>query len=550
MRIHIGLIAQWALLVACAGCSAQSDPKPRASTNAGSPAITSAANFKTALFTSADACAKCHNGIRDQASTDVSVQLDWSSTMMAQSATDPLFVATLAKEIARFPNRKLEIEQHCSRCHAPMAALEADAAHEPIALTGAGFLNASHRLHPQALEGVGCTLCHKIAGSSVLGTASGFSGNFSLDNTGLLYGGWPNADTSPMFAATGYSPVYGPHTQRSSFCATCHELTTPVRDADGNPSLDPFPAQTVFTEWQNSTLGQTGGKSCQQCHMPDANGVIASSNQPERLVARDGFSRHLFVGGNAFMLDMLGANRQELGISANNFAQTSARARALLATSATIDISGLKWNGTRLEFSVGLFNKTGHKFPTGYPSRRAFVHVTVADNAGHIVFESGKTNADGSIQGVDGVAGRDYTPHYLHITAAEQVPIFEAVMADAQGKVTYSQFQAASYVKDNRLLPEGYSSHLAPATIRPDSVTRADSDFLGGSEHVHYRLDGLAVTQYVVTAELNYQALSWPALNDLISGSDNDATIGRFKQLNQSANAKIETVAKTSAQIN
>jgi len=470
--------------------------------------------------------------------------------MMAQSATDPFFQATLAKELTRFPNRRAEIEQHCSRCHAPMATLEADAAREPIALTGTGFLNPSHRLHPQALEGVGCTLCHKIADSPSLGTASGFSGNFSLDNTGLLYGGWPNADTSPMFAATGYSPVYGPHTQRSSFCATCHELTTPVRDADGNPSLEPFPAQTVFTEWQNSTLGQAGGKSCQQCHMPDSNGVIASSDRPERLVTRDGFSRHLFVGGNAFMLDMLGANRQELGISANNFAQTSARARTLLATSATIDISELKWNGTKLEFSVGLFNKTGHKFPTGYPSRRAFVHVTVTDNTGRIVFESGKTNADGSIQGADDAVGRAYTPHYLHITTADQVPIFEAVMADAQGMVTHSQFQAASYVKDNRLLPEGYSSHLAPTTIRPDSVTRADSDFLGGSEHVHYRLDGLAFTQYVVTAELNYQTLSWPALNDLISGSNNDAAIGRFKQMNQSAKIRIETVAKASAQIN
>ena len=35
-------------------------------------------------------------------------------------------------------------------------------------------------------------------------------------------------------------------------------------------------------------------------------------------------------------------------------------------------------------------NLAGHKFPTGHPYRRAWLHVRVSDPAGRVLFESGK----------------------------------------------------------------------------------------------------------------------------------------------------------------
>ena len=62
-------------------------------------------------------------------------------------------------------------------------------------------------------------------------------------------------------------------------------------------------------------------------------------------------------------------------------------------------------------------NLTGHKFPTGYPARRTWLHVTVHDRQGRAVFESGAITEAGLIQGNDNDADPlKYEPHYDQIT--------------------------------------------------------------------------------------------------------------------------------------
>ncbi|MGC8781083.1 MAG: hypothetical protein ACP5UQ_09485, partial [Anaerolineae bacterium] len=79
---------------------------------------------------------------------------------------------------------------------------------------------------------------------------------------------------------------------------------------------------------------------------------------------------------------------------------------------------------------------------------------------------SGKPDPDGTIAGNDADADPlKFEPHYDLITAADQVQIYEPIMGDHEGKVTYTLLRAARYLKDNRLLPAGADKAKLPADI-------------------------------------------------------------------------------------
>ena len=50
-----------------------------------------------------------------------------------------------------------------------------------------------------------------------------------------------------------------------------------------------------------------------------------------------------------------------------------------------------------------------------------------------------------------------YKPHHEVITLEDQVQVYETVAADFNGDVTYSLLKAFEHLKDNRLVPEGFS---------------------------------------------------------------------------------------------
>lgn len=52
-------------------------------------------------------------------------------------------------------------------------------------------------------------------------------------------------------------------------------------------------------------------------------------------------------------------------------------AEGMLKRAAKIEAREVRRVGEGLEVSVVVSNASGHKFPTGYPSRRAFIHVVV-----------------------------------------------------------------------------------------------------------------------------------------------------------------------------
>ena len=229
---------------------------------------------------------------------------------------------------------------------------------------------------------------------------------------------------------------------------------------------------------------------------------------------REGLSRHTFIGGNLFMIRMLSRYRYELGVEAlpqEMDAAAGATRRQLQADTASVSIARAEIASGRLEIDVAVRNLTGHKLPTGYPARRAWLHLVVRDRDGRPVFESGAVEPNGSITGNDNDAdAARFEPHHREITSADQVQIYEAVMVDAAGVVTTGLLRGVRYVKDNRLLPRGFDKATAEADIRVHGEAMQDADFTDAGDRVRYRVDvGGAVGPFRVEADLYYQTIAY-----------------------------------------
>ena len=157
------------------------------------------------------------------------------------------------------------------------------------------------------------------------------------------------------------------------------------------------------------------------------------------------------------MLDMLNNNKEELGVLATDFSEIIAGTEVLLANSASVTVIDKQQTTEALEFSLRINSNTGHKLPSAYPSRRVILHVTVKDSNDVTVFESGKVNADGSVDGLNSdIDQTTFEPHYDLITSADQVQAYEPIMQDHNGAVTYTILRGSAYNKHNRILPNGF----------------------------------------------------------------------------------------------
>ena len=136
----------------------------------------------------------------------------------------------------------------------------------------------------------------------------------------------------------------------------------------------------------------------------------------------------------------------------------SAATEATVRTAATLALGSVKRSGDGVELSVIVTNLSGHKFPTGYPSRRAWLHVKVTSAGGEVVFESGRNDAYGRLvgRGDSLLEAATFAPHRDVVNHEDQVQIYESVPVDAAGKPAHRPLDAHHYAKDNRLLPDGF----------------------------------------------------------------------------------------------
>jgi hypothetical protein len=420
------------------------------------------------------------------------------------------------------PEAQAEIEDECSVCHMPITRYESKLRGKTGEIFANLPINAGDAEHRQASDGVSCSVCHQIT-TAKLGTRESYNGGFIVqgpdaDGRRAEYGPFDikqGLQTIMRSSTEGYKPEKAEHIRESELCATCHTLITTARGAGGRP-IGALPEQMPYPEWLHSDYRNK--KSCQNCHMPAIEGPV----QISRVLGedREGARMHSFLGGNFFMIRMLSRYRDELGVAAlptELTANSEATAKFLEKESATLTIENVSTEAGSVRADVVVRNKNGHKLPTAFPSRRAWLHFVVRDRTGKALFESGALNADGSIVGNDNDAdpGR-YEPHYREIHNADQVEIYESILGDEKDRVTTGLLNAVYYLKDNRLLPDGFDKRTADAEIAVVGDALNDPAFTGGGHRVRYSASlGTATGPFIIEAELWYQPIGYRWANNL-----------------------------------
>jgi hypothetical protein len=494
-------------------------------------------------------CAGCHghdpagNAFITSTGEDVNIADAWAGTMMANSAKDPFWRAKVSHEILVNPAHQQDIENLCTRCHAPVGRFEAE-------YTGQmPYSIAAMEQDSLALDGVNCSACHQQF-DTLLGR--NFSGNLHYKRK-QVWGPYTDPFTGPMQFFAGFTPNYGPHVTRGGFCGGCHTLQTNTVDLSGQLTGQVFTEQATYHEWLNSQYSDTAAstaRSCQSCHLPRITDPVDIATNYPFLDSRTPFGKHELVGGNAFMLKLMRNNMSAIGATCQpeNFDTAIVRTMRMLRDS-TVSLTLTEANRTSdtVFFDVRVLNKAGHKFPSGYPARIAWIELVVMDATLDTLFASGLPDGNGDVRDRD----LPYEPHYNQITSSSQVQIYEMVLGDVAGNETTVLERADTSLKDNRLPPIGFTtSHSAYDTclITPDALGDGDFNRIGltqgtGADEVHYHVPLAGYTGALnVSCRVWYQSVPRRWLGNMFSFSSPQITA--FQNMYNAADLAPELVAQ------
>jgi hypothetical protein len=503
-----------------------------------------------ALFLPGTRCQGCHghdplgNALVTLDGVDVNLFDDWQTSMMGLAGVDPLWKAKVRHEVLVNPGHSVELQSLCTSCHAPMG-------HFTAFLRGGNHYSLDD-LATDSLgqSGVSCLGCHSI-GTNGLGTQ--FTGQIPYDTSKVAYGPFANPLAGPMQLYTRFTPAYGPHVSEGRFCSPCHTLISNTVDLEGNPTGGSFVEQATFHEWINSAFPGEG-TSCQTCHMPQIEDPVKIAVGYTALPGRTPFNIHTFSGANSFMVNLIKQNKTSLGVTASdaNFDSTLAGiTKQLKLNTLTAKIETPVLTGDSIFFDVTLTNKAGHKFPSGYPSRRAFVQFILTSANGDTLFSSGIPSADGDILNYNGPG----EIHHDLINRPHQVQIYELIMGDVNGSITTVLERSASNLKDNRIPPRGFlTSHAVYDTCKISGEALTDPDFNKtngaegtGKDIIHYHIPFSQLTGRVnATVKVYYQSVPSTWLREMRNHSAPE--INQFLNMYDSATKDPVLVAQDSLQ--
>lgn len=506
-------------------------------------------------------CGGCHGfdqdgfALVDMKGMDVNIYDDWRTTMMANAAKDPFWRAKVSHESLVNPGHAADLETKCTSCHAPMGHYTAlFRGHEHYTMD-------SLVVDTIGLDGVSCGACHQI---STINLGNQHSGAITYDTSRVQFGPYSDPFAAPMASFVGFTPIESAHINDAGICAPCHTLITKSVDLEGNYTGTTFVEQATYHEWLNSNYN-TDSVTCQGCHMPRIPDSVVISDNYLFLQGRSPFGLHDLVGANTFMLQLMRDNKETLDINAEDFMFNETIEKTLtMLQQKSLDMS-LEFDVVADDtafFTVQLFNKAGHKFPSGYPSRRAFIEFVITTDEGDTLFKSGVADNTFEVEGQDS----NFEPHYQVINQTEQVQIYELVDGDVNGNFTTVLERAFAPLKDNRLAPVGFTTnHEVYDTTRIVGNALDDPDFNkdengeegNGSDIVHYHipLDGYSGT-INISAKVFYQSLPPKWMAEMFDESTPEIETFRtmFDQADQSpvlvASANLKDIFVESTSVN
>jgi hypothetical protein len=221
------------------------------------------------------------------------------------------------------------------------------------------------KLSPVAMEGVTCDFCHTFSGEENFG--KDISPGIYLyprrgDNV-IKYG--VHSDASPSNHLTQVSGFL----KSAEYCGICHKFSHPFSGET---------MQDTYSEWLNGPYSKSGGKRCQDCHMPEFTGQSAIGG-PER---KD-LHAHVFPGGRSDLVKKVASVTALVSIK-KKAGQVGVKLKALVT-------------------NVG----SGHFMPTGLPGLREMWLETVVREAGGAALFTNRSPI--GIEGLD-VQGRPTMP--------------------------------------------------------------------------------------------------------------------------------------------
>lgn len=522
---------------------------------------------------------------------------EWGASMMGLAGRDPVFQAQRESETLTYPSVAKEIDNTCYTCHGVMGKRQLLTDKPDALFTHADFIattgpNATYGALGR--DGISCLACHRMTPEG-LGTEASFTGNFKVTDPKTVYGPYQDVVTFPMKNSIGMTPTHGAAISDPAMCGSCHVVETEILDKTKTYTRESFykqpksHEQTTYLEWLNSryqTKAPPGPgatpQTCQQCHMPrtmdgqqittrianiqdntytDAQGQPFPNTAPAADITmkpRNEFGRHTFVGANVFVLEMFKQFAPQLGLTVNdpNYDTSTFKfvpaldlsiretTKQVQNATASVAIVAQRRSASGLDVDVQVINKTGHKFPSGVGFRRAFIEFTAMDATGKVVWSSGRSTDKGVLINDQGqtlateFSKTQWQPHWRIITGGNQVQTYEVRTKDLQGLLTTSFLGLAKSVKDNRLMPVGWSPNGAYASwTAPIAVPTTGSPGYyngSGSDLITYRMPPAVAAQVkTVRATLNYQSIPPYYLQDRFTIGGNNPSTATLRALVQ-----------------
>jgi hypothetical protein len=404
---------------------------------------------------------------------------------------------------------------------------------------------------------------------------------------------------------SGYQNEVGANSKAQT-CQDCH-MPTKYTNSKGTLNIPLIQQPIAFIE--DDQYPQTGNRL---------------ADEKIRVRFRDkGFARHQFQGLNVTLLELFRQFMQPyksngtnilanvvLGVRQNDYMSglddlstaVDAFVQQAQNSTAEVSVSPVTMSGQKLIADVKVTNKTGHRFPSGVGFRRAFLEFRVVDiETGKTVWCSGCTNELGVIingnerlpselfdvykdgtkpatlkypPACSNTVPQHYQPHYFWdlqkntgsaITRQDQVQIYEELNLNIQCAMTTSFLRRDYQLKDNRLLPFGWTS---TGPLNADKTPYIPAEYLHetfpvsvGGDPAYADGSGTSVLRYeiplsafstrnvTVTATLYYQSIPPYFLNDRFTQAPSGPATQRLYYLTSNLQTKGTSIEDWKFQI-